>query len=50
MVTVSDICHDENANNDLETPIDDVLVRENDDHKENCESYQYQEFFFHMLE
>ena len=48
-MTISDICHDENANDYLETPIDNVLVRENDNDKEDCECYQYQEFFFHVL-
>ena len=36
MMSIANICHDEYANNDLETPIDYVLIRENDNDEENC--------------
>ena len=39
---------DEDADYDLETPIDDVLVREYYNHKEHDEGQQNQEFLLRM--
>jgi hypothetical protein len=47
-VAIAYVGYDEDANDDLETPVDDILVREYDYHEEDCESEQDEELLFHV--
>ena len=49
LIANSNICDNENAQNNLEAPIDNAFGCENDDHEEYYEREQNEEFFLKMF-
>lgn len=50
MTSIAHICHNEDTDDYLESPVNDILVWENDNHEENRKCEQYQELFLHVLQ